>query len=118
MNRPPGGSTHDYAHLEAGTECFTSARPRDPLARAAQRGIFGSGDSCAFRRLCHLLTPDAIARNFALWPIKDLDFADIYAPYSFYDVASYDEEVTHLRNWIQQRLAWLTPISIVIRLSS
>lgn len=54
-----------------------------------------------------VLTPDAVAENFALWPIAKVDFTSIYAPYSFYDVATYDEEMTHFRDWIQKRLVWI-----------
>ncbi|MGC4064222.1 MAG: CotH kinase family protein [Polyangiaceae bacterium] len=54
-----------------------------------------------------ILSNEAIARNFALWPIEDVDFQQIYSPFSFYDVSSYAEEMTHLRNWITQRLQWI-----------
>jgi hypothetical protein len=54
-----------------------------------------------------VLTPDAVARNFAVWDITAVDFSQYYAPYTFYDVTSYDDEVAHLRSWIQQRLVWL-----------
>jgi hypothetical protein len=54
-----------------------------------------------------ILEPAAIDRNFALWPIEEVDFQLAYEPYSFYDVTSYADEVTHLRTWIEQRLAWL-----------
>src|SRR5512133_664665 len=54
-----------------------------------------------------LLDPAALTRNFALWPIEDVDFVQYYAPYSFYDVTSYDEELSHLRSWIKNRLTWI-----------
>jgi hypothetical protein len=54
-----------------------------------------------------VLTPSALAANFQLWPIEKVDFSTYYAPYSFYRVTSYSDELTHLRTWIQQRLAWI-----------
>jgi hypothetical protein len=54
-----------------------------------------------------VLNDAAIARNFALWPIEDVDFQQIYAPFSFYDVSSYAEEMAHFRAWITQRLDWI-----------
>jgi hypothetical protein len=54
-----------------------------------------------------ILTPEATARNFAIWPITAVDFTQFYAPYTLYKVSSYDDEMTHFRNWIQQRLTWL-----------
>jgi hypothetical protein len=54
-----------------------------------------------------ILSDAVIARNFALWPIEDVDFQEVYAPFSFYDVSSYAEESTHFRNWVAQRLAWM-----------
>jgi hypothetical protein len=54
-----------------------------------------------------ILATDAIARNFAKWPIESVDFSQFYAPYTFYDVTSYTDEMAHFRSWIEQRLAWL-----------
>lgn len=54
-----------------------------------------------------ILRDDAIASNFAKWPIEDVDFRPFYDPYSFYDVTTYAEEVTHFRRFIAERLAWL-----------
>lgn len=54
-----------------------------------------------------ILSADAIARNFARWPISQVDFSQIYAPYSFYDVSSYSDEMTHVRRFIAERLAWM-----------
>ena len=53
------------------------------------------------------LTPEALAENFALWPIEEVDFTEIYRPYSLYPVSSYDAEVAQLRAWIAGRLAWM-----------
>lgn len=53
------------------------------------------------------LVSEAVAMNFAIWPIEDVEFTSIYAPYSFYEVASYSEEVEALRGWLQERLLWL-----------
>jgi hypothetical protein len=54
-----------------------------------------------------ILTDSAIARNFELWPIEDVDFKPYYDPYTFYDVQSYAEEMTHFRSWITERLRFL-----------
>ncbi len=54
-----------------------------------------------------ILDPAALALNFSLFPIQDVDFSVVYPPYTFYDVTSHAEEMTHLRTWIDQRLAWL-----------
>lgn len=53
------------------------------------------------------LDPSAITQNFAVWPLADVDFSRIYAPYSLYPVSSYTDEVAHLRSWLEARLAYL-----------
>jgi hypothetical protein len=57
--------------------------------------------------LARPLDPTALAENFSVWPIAEVDFSQIYRPYSLYPVSSYSEEVQHLRTWISARLAWL-----------
>lgn len=54
-----------------------------------------------------ILDAAALARNFALFPIEEVDFSTVYPPYTFYDVSSYGEEMAHVRTWIERRLAWL-----------
>lgn len=54
-----------------------------------------------------ILTPAALADNFEIWPLEDVDYVDIYPPYSFYDVTSYSDEVAKFRAFIQARLAWI-----------
>ncbi len=54
-----------------------------------------------------ILDADALAHNFAVWPIQDVDFSVVYSPYTFYDVATYAEEMTHFRAWVNRRLTWL-----------
>jgi CotH kinase protein len=53
------------------------------------------------------LDDESIAANFELWPLEEVEFDEIYEPYSFYDVASYEEEVEHMRAWILQRMTWI-----------
>lgn len=53
------------------------------------------------------LTPEALAANFSIWPIEDVDFSQIYRPYALYPVATHAEEITRLRAWIAGRLAWI-----------
>lgn len=50
-----------------------------------------------------LVGEDAIARNFARWPIAGIQFAGD----QLYPVASYEEEWTAVTTWIVARLAWM-----------
>jgi hypothetical protein len=54
-----------------------------------------------------VLDANAIAENFTIWPIDEIDFTEIYRPYSLYAVTSYSEEAQRLRTWITARLAWI-----------
>jgi hypothetical protein len=58
-------------------------------------------------RYAMTLTPSAIEENVALWPIEDVDYVDLYEPYSFYDVASHAEEMTRVKAFLSARLAWI-----------
>lgn len=58
-------------------------------------------------RFAATLTPAAVEANFAIWPLRDVDFTQIYAPFSLYRVSSYAEETTRLRSWLSQRLQWM-----------
>lgn len=58
-------------------------------------------------RYASTLTAGAIEENFALWPIEDVDYADLYEPYTFYDVQSHAEEMTRVRAFLAARLAWI-----------
>ncbi|MGC4093806.1 MAG: CotH kinase family protein [Polyangiaceae bacterium] len=49
----------------------------------------------------------AIAQNFSIWPLADVDFTPIYRPYSLYPVSSYSDEVTKVRAWIDGRLTYM-----------
>ena len=53
------------------------------------------------------LTAEAVSNNFAIWPIADVDFQQIYNAYTLYDVSSHAEEVSRLRAWVSSRLAWM-----------
>jgi hypothetical protein len=53
------------------------------------------------------LEPGAVADNFTIWPIEDVDFQQIYPSYTLYDVGSHGAEATLLRAWIEARLLWL-----------
>jgi len=72
---------------------------KGPLANAA---VFAK-----FDELQEVLTASALTENFAAWPLKDVEFSQIYPPYSLYKVQSYDDEVTRLRSWLEARLSWL-----------
>ncbi|HEY5957754.1 MAG TPA: CotH kinase family protein [Polyangiaceae bacterium] len=79
-----------------------------PRWRALRLGVFS--EASILKRLddyLAVLTEAARDANFKLWPIENVDFTQIYAPYTFYDVTNYSDELAHLRTWIQQRLVWL-----------
>jgi hypothetical protein len=58
-------------------------------------------------RYAMTLTPAAIDENFILWPIEDVDYVDLYEPYSFYDVANHAEEMTRVKAFLTARIAWI-----------
>ncbi|MBM4367188.1 MAG: CotH kinase family protein [Deltaproteobacteria bacterium] len=45
---------------------------------------------------------DAIERNFALWPIEDINYGGY-----FYEVSSYAEEDARVRSWVETRAAFM-----------
>jgi hypothetical protein len=100
-----------YTRTSLITKLAQNASLRQALGlrwRELRKGIFST--QAIMARLdgyAAILNPDAIARNFALWPIADVDFSQFYEPYTFYRVSNYAEEVTHFRTWIEQRLTWL-----------
>lgn len=53
------------------------------------------------------LAADAIAQNFARWPLAEVDYQSIYAPYTLYPVSSHEDEKRKLRAFLQARLAWI-----------
>jgi hypothetical protein len=58
-------------------------------------------------RYAMTLLPQAIEENFTLWPIEDVDYADVYEPYTFYDVMTHAEEMTRLKAFLSARLVWI-----------
>lgn len=58
-------------------------------------------------RFLAALGSEAIARNFEIWPIEEVDFSFIFPPYRLYDVSSHAEEVERLRSFVRARLAWM-----------
>jgi hypothetical protein len=58
-------------------------------------------------RYAMTLTPAAIEQNFMLWPIEDVDYVEVYEPYSFYDVTSHAEEMTRVKAFLAARIAWI-----------
>jgi hypothetical protein len=70
-----------------------------PLATAVLIGLLD--------RYAVTLTPDAIAQNFARWPLGEIDYGRIYPPYSLYPVTSHADETAKLRAFLQARLAWI-----------
>jgi hypothetical protein len=53
------------------------------------------------------LDPARVAENFSIWPIQEIDYAGIYAPYSLPKVASHGEEMSRLESFISARLTWI-----------
>jgi len=53
-----------------------------------------------------VLEPELEA-NFNRWPLEDVAFEHIYAPFSLYDVDSHATEVEYLRGWISDRVEWI-----------
>lgn len=53
-----------------------------------------------------IIVPVAAA-NFDRWPIDEVRFEQIYGPYHLYEVTSFEAEMSHLRDWIEQRLVWI-----------
>jgi hypothetical protein len=49
------------------------------------------------------LLGDAPARNFAVWPIGDIQFGGSY----LYPVTSYADELSHVTTWVHARLNWM-----------
>lgn len=46
---------------------------------------------------------DAITRNYTVWPLEDRPMN----MWGFNFASSYDEEISHLKSWITQRLSWM-----------
>jgi hypothetical protein len=53
------------------------------------------------------LTADAVAQNFELWPLAQINYEQINAPYSLYPVSSYADEVSKVRAFLLARLDWI-----------
>ncbi len=79
-----------------------------PRWRELRAGPFATAQVLArLDQLGSQLLPADLSANFARWPLSEVDFTDIYRPYSLYPVASYDEERTRLRAWVEARLTWI-----------
>lgn len=108
-NESPEGWVQNRTALIARLSAVDSIRTAlGPRWRELRKGAFS--ETAILRRLDEyiaILKPDALAANFKLWPIEQVDFTPYYAPYSFYKVTSYADETTHLRTWIRQRLVWI-----------
>lgn len=53
-----------------------------------------------------VVAPHAAA-NFERWPLDEVRFEQVYGPYHLYEVESFDDEMSHLREWIDARLTWI-----------
>ncbi|HMI91857.1 MAG TPA: CotH kinase family protein, partial [Polyangiales bacterium] len=54
-----------------------------------------------------ILEPEAMASNFMIWPLANVDFQQIFPAYTLYRVSSYAEEIAHVRGWLMERTAWM-----------
>ncbi|MBN2529568.1 MAG: CotH kinase family protein [Deltaproteobacteria bacterium] len=54
-----------------------------------------------------VLSDDVIENNFNIWPMENVAFEYIYSPYHLYDIESHSAEISKLRQWIHDRLAWM-----------
>jgi hypothetical protein len=95
---------------------LTDGIDRQPIfqARLAQRwqmhregALADAAMLAVIDRALETLEPDAIAANFARWPLEDVDFVQIFPAYSLYRVGSYAEEIERLRGWLIERAAWI-----------
>jgi hypothetical protein len=108
-NETPQGWVHNRTTLISklsGVEAIRSGL--GPRWRALRTNVFS--EAAILARLDSykaVLTDTALNANFQLWPLDKVDFSVAYAPYSYYDVTDYADELTHLRSWIQQRLVWI-----------
>jgi hypothetical protein len=89
---------------------------RQPMfrARLAQRwrmhrsgALADAAITAVIDRALQTLEPGAVANNFTIWPLQDVDFQHIYDAYSLYRVSSYEEEIARLRGWLMERTAWI-----------
>jgi hypothetical protein len=67
-------------------------------------------EAVIFRRIdraLETLVPAALEENFRIWPLGDVAFEPIYAPYSLYSVTSHAEELGRVQAWLQERLLWI-----------
>ena len=53
------------------------------------------------------LSADAVAQNFTIWPLAQINYDKTYGPYTLYPVSSYADEVAKLRAFLTARLAWI-----------
>jgi len=53
------------------------------------------------------LEPEAVANNFMIWPLANVDFQQIFPLYTLYPVSSYAEEIERVRSWLMERTAWI-----------
>lgn len=108
-NEAPEGWVRNRTNIITRLSAVESLRKGlGPRWRELRQGVFA--EAALMQRIdeyATVLTSTALEANFALWPIEQVDFTPYYAPYSFYDVTSYADELTHLRTWIRQRLLWL-----------
>lgn len=53
------------------------------------------------------LTADAVSQNFAIWPLDQIDYAQVWPAYTAYPVSSYADEVAKVRAFLTARLEWI-----------
>jgi hypothetical protein len=108
-NHSPEGGVVDRTNLIVALTSVPELRARlGPRWRELRAGpLSNAGVLAELDGFRAILTPQAIAANFAIWPLSEVDFTPIFRPYSLYPVTSYDDEVMKLRAWLEARLRFI-----------
>jgi len=85
----------------------TRLGPRWRALRAAGGPLSDAALAARLDAYARVLTPAALAQNFLVWPLGNVDYRSFYPPYTLYPVASYDDETAKLRAFLATRLAWI-----------
>lgn len=108
-NDEPDGWIIHASNLSSGLAAVPDIRQRlGPRWRELRAGPLS--DAALLARLDAYqvtLTAGAVAQNFTIWPLAQINYTQTWAPYSLYPVSSYADEVSKLRAFLTARLAWI-----------
>ena len=109
MNEQPSGwIIHRTAFISALQKAPTLAARLGPRWRELRAGPLATGVLIGLLdRYAATLAPEAVAENFSVWPLAQIDYTGIHPPYSLYPVSSYEEERAKVRAFLLARLAWI-----------